>query len=127
MKIIDTLRAGLKTLEQDLLGSIGPAETAALNAVKNLNISDALFTAASNAVKDVESAITGPGTSSTKFTTAVEAVGKDFGSVATSAIETAVQIAWAALFGASASAAAAPAPATAPAAVPAAAPAAAAA
>jgi hypothetical protein len=102
--------AFIQSLLIRLIGVCNLSVHAALEAVRNVNISDALQQAAHDGVIAAENS---GGDGSAKFNAAVEAVKKDFAGVAIGAIHTAVQNAWAALYGA---AKPAPAPAPAPAA-----------
>lgn len=89
----------IQSLLLKLVGAFNLALHAALDAVHNLKISDALQQAAHDAVLAAEQ--TG-GDGSAKFITAVAAVQKDFTGIAIGIIHTAVQNAWGSLYGSTA-------------------------
>ncbi len=91
----------LQALLIKLVGSFNVAIHTMLTAVRNLKLTDALQTAANEAVLAAQTTgLTGP----EKFKLATAAVLKDFAWVAIPIIETAVQIGWAAYFGQAAAA-----------------------
>ena len=93
MQLSSLLKGGLWSTIRAKLGRAGQA---ALQAVHNLKITDQLQDAAFSAVKAAEA---GGGSGSAKFGAAIKILKAKFKDLATGALDTAVQNAWAALMG----------------------------